>query len=343
MSKLEKIDSTPLGSTFAAHSEALPPAFIQHETFRELITAVDRFDPDLGMFFQYYEWNLRNNTLDFSLVLPMFLFSNIRLAMPATTNAMLSCIDDYTSMPSQALQSLVKKIETQDVKDPLLPRAISLSFERLSATISELNFVFIDFDELVELEANPNLLSEIFESFGQSIHPCSSSLELLQDICDQSFLAHCGVGRRNNATRFKVYLEGTLPEFINSKAGRECSHLFGKRQQELEEFAQILDDRLCHMVIDVCDAQVIRVGFELNIDPRLRDNYGTVVLDTAMWNRYSNLENSESLHQLIVNRRHKINHPDGNESELFISHFKISFDGSDTPEWKVYFSCTKEF
>ena len=144
-------ESIGLGKIFGAHHEALPKEFFDHESMDSLLTAVDRFDPDLAMFFQYYEWNLKSNKIDFSLVLPTYLFDGIRLAIKTTTHGILDRIRDFTSLPSQALQTLTTKIEEQDAQDPLLPRAISLSFERIVATMSELNFVFIDFDESIKL------------------------------------------------------------------------------------------------------------------------------------------------------------------------------------------------
>ena|GEM_PF-6089956 len=340
-SQSEKVN-TAMGEMLMAHREVLPTSLRSHMQLETLLASVNRFDSELSCFHQYYEWNLKNQNLDFSLVLPVVLFAEIRLNLREVTAGLLRAVGDFDSFTSKVAQDLFESIENRQIDDPLFPRAVSFSFEELCEENTQLNFLFLDYFEGIKLDDCRTQLRKVFEMFGTGFDASSDEFDTLARVSKNMRLAHCGFGKRNGRLRLKTYLSGSLSDFLDSGAGAASSELFGVHKEQLHELAAVLEDRACHMVVDVCDAEIIRVGFELNVDSEKFEDYGARVLDSSLWRTWGRTDEQDELIELMRSGGNIQALADGETSRLFVSHFKISFDGSGVPEWKVYLACTKE-
>ena len=225
--------------------------------------------------------------------------------------------------------------------DPLFPRAFSVSFEGLGAEggARDVGLVFLDFGPPLDLGEAPDGVARAFSRLcGEASADAARDIGRLTEVSRGLRLDHVGAGRRRGRALHKAYLGGRLEALVARARAASTPDLTRPHGDALGALAAAVDARPAVMVVDVVAGEVVRVGFELNLDvkPSLHAGYAELVRASRLF-EHAPAALGAALDAGPVWRAL----PDGEAALLEVSHLKVSFDGRGAPEWKLYLRVQK--
>ena len=321
--------------------EALPSSLQQHPGLPVVIAHLRGLEDDASRHHLYLEWNPLKGQLDPSFVLPTRAFGAIPLPLQDVADEVAAALDPEA--PGRRLLSeACRRWTARGPKDPLYPRAFSVSLEGAAEGFKDVALVFTDFGPPIQLGREG--LGEAFADLAvPETEATRADLEALNPMSVGLRLDHVGAGYRRGQAVHKAYFGGRMRDLVDRLLQPATAHLAGAHAAGLGDLADRVADRPCAMVVDATGGQIVRVGFELELDVRPEEHrgYADLIFAHPLWTYAPEALRAEQDQM----RRGPVQQtlPDGYVAVLDTGHLKISFDGTETPEWKAYLRLQRVF
>lgn len=327
--------------------EALPSSVRAHPGLPAVAAHLRGLDEEASRHHLYLEWNPLKGCLDPSFVLPTRAFGAIPLPLEDVADEVTAGLDPEAP-GRRLLRQACLRWRARGPKHPLYPRAFSVSLEGATEGFKDVALVFTDFGPPLQLSDEG--LSAAFadlalpESDAESESEATrANLRALDPMSVGLRLDHVGAGYRRGRPVHKAYFGGRMAGLVRRLLEPATADLVGAQASALVDLADRVGDRPCAMVVDATGGRIVRVGFELELDvrPAAHRDYADLVFAHPLWTHAPEALRAEEA-QI---RRGPVERPltEGYLAVLDTAHLKVSFDGTQTPEWKAYLRLQKVF
>lgn len=326
---------------FDAVLEALPSSVHAHPGLPVVAEHLRRLDGDTSLHHLYLEWNPLKGHLDPSFVLPTRAFGAIPLPLEDVAAEVTVGLD--TEAPGRRLlREACRRWQARGPKHPLYPRAFSVSLEGATEGFKDVALVFTDFGPPIAL-ADEGLTAAFADLALPESQAARANVDVLGAMSVGLRLDHVGAGYRRGQPVNKAYFGGRMRDLVDRFLEPATAGLARAHASALRELADQVGDRPCAMVVDATGGRIVRVGFELELDVRPDEHrdYADLIFAHPLWGHAPEALRAEQAHI----RRGPVERPlpGGYVAVLDTGHLKVSFDGTQTPEWKAYLRLQKVF
>jgi hypothetical protein len=308
-------------------ADLLPEGVHTHADFPGALAYLGALDPDVAAFHYFIEWNLRDGAIDLTFTFPTRFAGIARIPLRDLVRGL--------GRSDGLVDGVCERLAALPLDAPHFPRAVSFSLGPLARAQrggAEIELAFLDYGPALDLCAEPELLCRAFTL----LQPGFREQDALERVSQGLALAHVGAGRRAGRPLHKVYLAGSLAALTRAVLDRGASALVGPHAPDLERLAAATGPRTAHLVADVLEGELARVGFELNFHLDGAEGFAALTLADPLWQRAVRRDWRRDTERLIELGTHYRPLADGSHARLRISHLKLSFDRRGEPEWKAY-------
>jgi hypothetical protein len=325
------------GRIVDCYRDLLPEGVRSHRGFGDVSDYLHGLDPDVAAFPYFIEWNLRGGNIDLTFTFPTRFTRRLRVPFWDLATRLGRGAGE-TGRGRRLVEGMSERLRSLPLDAPIFPRAVSISLGALAAGAREVgvDLVFADFGPSLDLGSATGAMRRAFELIAEASLLDDEALRIMDRLGAGLRLAHVGAGWRDDRRLHKAYLGGRLDELVRAVVDRGGAPLLETRARDLDRLANATGSRPAHLVVDVTDGALARVGFELNFHLDGSEGFAEIAVADPLWVDVLPDELRRDAERLVEHGTLFRRLDDGSRARFRVSHLKVSFDGSGVPEWKAY-------